>query len=277
MRCSFTITVLLLNWSFVFAQSSAKFEIEEIFISDSLDFKTTTDFTKLDTVFFQDDDYTVRTTCYGEFGGSVWFRNKKSGIEYSCNATCPVSINKIDKKYLITTSLCHFQCGSQIFEITSPDSMNIFQKPETKAVINKLGWHKRRWYKGGFRKLYYANSISDMESKSKKGTTLIFDTLGVKILLSFPYEQNIYHIVSDGKYIYLSSLENRNLNTIDTIFTGLQNFYKYENENGTKIRISYSTNSFETKDNHYVVLFENSGLLGYLDIYKNKITINRYK
>lgn len=277
MRYCFIVIVLLINWSLAFGQSSSNFEIEEIFISDSLNFKTPTDFTKLDTVFFQDDDYTVRRTCYGEFGGSIWFRNKKSGKEYSCNATCPVSINKVDQKYLITTSLCHFQCGSTIFEITSPDSMDIFQEPELNPVINKLGWHKRRWHKGGFRKLYYANSISDLESKSKKGTNLILDTLGVHILLSFPYEHDIYHIVSDGSILYLCSLENKRLKTIDSIFDGLQNFYKYENENETKIRLSYSTISFETKDNHYVVLFKNSGLLGYLDIYKNKITITRYK
>jgi hypothetical protein len=277
MRYIFTIILILIISSFVIGQSTVKFEIEEINISDSSEFKNSTDFDRLDTAFFQDENYYVRRTCSGEWGGSIWFKNKKTGIEYSCAATCPVGVNKVENKYVVTTSLCHFQCYSSVFEIENPDSMNIFQTPEQERVISRWGWQKRRWQKWGFRKLYYAYHAGDHESKSRKGTNNIVDTIGVNILLSFPYKEQLYHIVSDGNKLYLSSLVNRKLSTIDTIYDGLQNFYKYENENGTKIRISYSTKSFKTKDNHYVVLFVNSGLLGYLDIYNNKITISRYK
>ena len=30
-------------------------------------------------VFFEDSSYIVRRTCMGEWGGSVWFKNKKTG------------------------------------------------------------------------------------------------------------------------------------------------------------------------------------------------------
>lgn len=259
--------------SFVIGQSTVQFEIEERFISDSSDFKSATDFDKLDTAFFQDENYYVRRTCYGEFGGSIWFRNKKTGIEYSCAATCPVIVNKIDNKYIVTTSLSHFQGFSSVFEIENPDSMDVLQKPEMERVVSKRGWGKRRWYKWRFRKLYYGYHAGGLESKSIKGTNLLVDTIGATILLSFPYMEHIYYLVSDSKTLYISQLENDILTTIDTIYVGLDNFCK----EGGGIRYGYSTRGFETKDNHYVVLFENSGLVGFLDIHENKIKLTRYQ
>tara|TARA_B100001057_G_C22711265_1_gene895887 strand:- start:356 stop:1177 length:822 start_codon:yes stop_codon:yes gene_type:complete len=273
MRYIFTIILILILSQFVIGQSTVQFEIEEIFINDSSDFKSSTDFERLDSAFFQDEDYYVRRTCHGEFGGSIWFRNKKTGIEYSCAATCPVIVNKIKNKYIVTTSLSHFQGFSSVFEIENPDSMDVFQKPELERVISKWGWKKRRFTKWGFRKVFYANSAGDLESKSRKGSNSLLDTAGVTILLSFPYKEHLYHIVSDSKTLYLSKLENNMLTTIDTIYVGLDNFHKVDNE----IRYIYSTKGFETKDNHHIVLFENSGLVGFLDIHDNKIKLTRYQ
>lgn len=273
MRYIFTIILFFIFRSIVIGQSPVHFEIEEIFINDSSDFKSVADFEKLDTAFFQDENYYVRRTCSGEFGGSIWFRNKKTGIEYSCAATCPVIINKIENKYIVTTSLSHFHGFSSVFVIKDPDSMDIFEKPEQRRAVNKWGWKVRQWYKWAFRKVYYAYHAGDLESKSIKGRTTLVDTIGVTILLSFPYKEQLYHIVSDSKALYLSQLENNALTTIDTIYVGLDNFHKVDNG----IRYIYSTNGFKTKDNHYVVLFENSGLVGFLEIHDNKIKLTRYQ
>jgi hypothetical protein len=273
MRYIFTIILIFIFRSFVIGQSPVDFEIEVIFISDSSDFKCATDFEKLDTAFFQDENYYVRRTCSGEFGGSIWFRNKKTGIEYSCAAKCPVIVNKIENKYIVTTSISHFQGFASVFEIKNPDSMDIFQKPEPERAVYKWGWKKRKWYQWKFRKVYYAYHAGDLESKSRKGRTSLVDTIGVTILLSIPYKEQLYHIVSDSKTLYLCQLENNILTTIDTIYVGLDNFHKVNNG----VRYLCGTNVFETKDNHYVVLFENSGLVGFLDIHDNKIKLTRYQ
>lgn len=259
MRYILTIILIFTFRLFTYGQSKVTFDIQENLIMDStkrLEFK---DFNKRDTAFFQDENYYVRRTCSGEWGGSIWFKNKSTGIEYSCSATCPVIINKIGDKYVLTNSLAHM-CGSaEVVEIENPDSMDIFKKPEPRDK-------KKR---GKVRSYYYG----DFESKSKKGTNLIVDTICTMIYMSFPFDGQLYHVVSDSKTLYLSQISENKLVTVDTIYSGLDNFYK----RGEGILYTYSTEGFKTKDNHYIVMFENSGLVGFLDIFENKIRLTRYQ
>ena len=219
--------------------------------------KTSADFIKNDTAFFQDDNYYVKRTCSGEWGGSVWFKDKNTGIEYSCSGTCPVIINKVNDGYILTNSLAHLSGFSEIVKIANPASMKIFQLPKPR---------KKK------RKVVYRN-IGDNESKSRVGTELLVDTVGAIILITFPYKEKLYHIIQSSEKLYLSQLVNEKLVTIDTIYNNLSSFYKTRDG----VIYSYSTNSFKTKDNHHIILFENSGLLGFLDIYENKIKLTRYK
>jgi hypothetical protein len=273
MRYILTIKLNFIFSLFLIGQNNVSFEIEALFIKDPSDFKRITDFEKLDSAFFQDENYYVRRTCSGEFGGSIWFRNKKTEIEYSCSATCPVTVNKIDNNYIVTTSLSHFRGFSSVFLIENPDSMDIFQEPENKRVVNKCGLKKWRISTTGFRKVYYGFTGGDLESKSIKGRRSLVDTIGVNILFSFPYNDQLYHIVSDFNTLYLSKLERNVLLTVDTIFKGLHNLTKVIDGS----RHHYNTSGFVTKDNSYVVLFENSGLVGYIEIKDNKIKFTRYQ
>lgn len=273
MRFIFSIILVLFVRLLSFGQSTVDFNIEIILIDDSSDIMSAIDFGQIDSVFFQDEQYFVRRTCVGEFGGSIWFKNKKSGIEYSCSATCPVSVNKFDKKYLVTTTLTHFQRYSSLLEIENPDSMEIFQEPDLERAVGKLGLKKRRLIKWRFRKMYYSHSAGELESKSRKGTRSILDTLGINILLSFPYQNNLYHIIRDSNTLYLSRLEGSVITTVDTIFSGLDKFNIVEDG----IKNMYNTDVFKTGENSYKILFENSGLLGYLDINENKIRLTLNK
>lgn len=242
---------------FSFGQSCASFEIKDILITDSSQIKSPNDFIKSDSAFFQDENYYVRKTCSGEWGGSIWFKNKKTGIEYSCSATCPVVINKIGDKYILTNTLAHMCGSSEVVEIEHPDSMDVFKMPPPRAKKRKMEYRY----------------VGDNESKSTKGTNQLVDTICAMIHISFPFNGQLYHIVSDSKKLYLSQIKDNKLVTIDTVFCGLENFYK----KGDGILYTYSTEEFKTRDNHYVVLYENSGLVGFLDIYENEIKLIRYK
>ena len=182
-----------------FGQSTTTFDIEVVLIEDTSQTKKIKDFIRHDTIFYQDEKYSVRKTCRGEWGGTVWFKSKISGIEYSCEATCPVIINKIDEKYIVTNYSAHGCGGSDIIEIEFPDSMDIFKQPEPRI-------EKRR------RKIInYGNYSHEFESKSRKGTKLVIDTNCVMILLSFPFQEQLYHIVRDSKILYLSQIKNNKL------------------------------------------------------------------
>lgn len=93
--------------SITFGQTDKLFNVNEIFVKDSSQYKTERDFIKQDSAFFEDENYLVRKSCSGEWGGTIWFKNKVTGIEYSCEATCPVAVNKVNGKYIVTTTLAH--------------------------------------------------------------------------------------------------------------------------------------------------------------------------
>jgi hypothetical protein len=244
----FTANILILMISLsACGQNSQLFEIKETIINDSARIKKISDFEKIDSFFFQDDLYTVRKTCSGEWGGSVWFKNKKSGVEYSCNATCPVVINKFNGKYIVTCTLAHLSGSSEIIEIANPDSMDIFKLPEPRA--NK-------------RKMIY-RYVGDNESRSTKGIKQLTDSIGVLTIASFPYNGQLYHIVTDFRKTFLAQIENKKFVTIDTISN--ESLWTYDPE------------VIRTKDNHNIIFFTNEKVSGYIDLLDNKLNVIRYK
>jgi hypothetical protein len=130
MKKSIIIILTFTICSVSFGQTRKLFEVNEVLIKDSTQFKTERDFIKRDTAFFEDETYLVRKTCSGEWGGTIWFKNKISGIEYSCEATCPVIVNKLNGKYYVTSTLAHMFGFSEVIEISRPDSMAVFKLPE---------------------------------------------------------------------------------------------------------------------------------------------------
>lgn len=59
----------------------------------------------------------VSKSCRGEFGGTIKFKSKKTGIEYCCASTCPVVVNKVSGKYIVTNTLAHMRGFSELIEI----------------------------------------------------------------------------------------------------------------------------------------------------------------
>jgi hypothetical protein len=200
-----------------------------------------------DSFFFEDSSYVVRKTCIGEWGGSVWFKNKKTGIEYSCYATCPLVINKMDGKYYVTATLAHKMMSSKIIEINDPDSMEVFKMPKPR--------HKK-----GKRKFYY---IGDSESNSRVGTNFLIDSFGVLTLISFVYENQLFHIVSDYYNTYLCKIENNQFVTLAKIADKRLPIYRSE--------------ILKTETGELIVKFNRNGINGFLEIKGNTITIKRYK
>lgn len=247
MKKLFFIVLTFAICSISFGQTGKLFDVNEVFIKDSSQFKTESDFRKQDSAFFEDENYLVRKTCSGEWGGTIWFKNKITGIEYSCEATCPVIVNKVNGKYIVTSTLAHMIGFSQVIEITNPDSMAVFKLPEPRQKKRKV-------------KLYY---IGDDESNSKKGTNLLVDSVGVLTIATFPFNDQLFHIVTDFQKTFITKIEHNKFVTLDTI-------------SNTSIW-TYDPEVIRTVDGHYIVFFSNEEAKGYLDICGNKINLIRYK
>ncbi|SFG87014.1 hypothetical protein [Pontibacter chinhatensis] len=196
---------------------------------------------------FEDDNYAVRKTCSGEWGGSIWFKNKKTGIEYASEATCPVVVNKLDGKYIVTNTLAHLSGFTQVLEISNPDSLEIFELPKPRQKKGKT----------------IVRYVGDNQSKSKKGTIQLIDSVGVLTLASFPYQGDLFHIITDFKRTFVSKIENKRFVTIDTV----------SNEGIW----TYNPEVIKTKNDQYIVFFNNKEVKGYLEIDDNLITLYRFK
>lgn len=188
---------------------------------------------------YEDGNYIVRATCSGEWGGSIWFKNKGTGIEYSASATCPVSVNKINDKYYVTNSLAHLSGSCEILEISQPDSMEIFQLPPPRKQKGK--------------KVY--RFVGDDESKSRQGTRKVIDSHSTLALGSFVLNGDLFHIITDDHETFVARIVNQKFEKVKFI-TSEQIF-------------TYDDKIVTTEDGH--IFLPISG--GYLEVFENRIAI----
>lgn len=247
MKLLYLVIILSVSYFNVSAQSEELFKVQQTTINDNSQKVSRTDFKRINSNFFEDENYVVQKTCSGEWGGSVIFKNKKTGIAYSCNATCPVVVNKIDGKYIVTNTLAHLMGFSNVLQIDNPDSMQVFKQFEPKQ--KKRGVIVRH--------------AGDDESRSGKGSKSLLDTVGIMILAGFPYKGELYHITTDFKKTYISAIENKKLINIGLVC----------NESIW----TYSPEVIHTIEDHYIIFFSNETVKGYLDIFDDQIKLTRFK
>jgi len=70
---------------------------------------------------FDDEKTEVTSECHGEFGSTIYFKNKHTGTIYSDHAGCPVIVNKAGDKYFVNVSRMPY---NDIVEIQDPVATN---------------------------------------------------------------------------------------------------------------------------------------------------------
>lgn len=238
MRTPIQLLVTLLFSTTSFAQhADSLFQVSKGPLTDTLMAKIETS-KKTQTNLYEDESYLVRGTCSGEWGGSIRFKNKTTGVEYSASATCPISVNKIDGKYYITNSLSHMTGSCEVLEISRPDSMEVFQMPPPRKMKGKEPY----WY------------VGDGESKSTRGTRKIIGRHRMLALGSFVWNDNLFHIINNRRQTFIAIIENEDFKKVKVI-TG-DDVFTYDSE-------------IIKMEEH--ILLRIAG--GYLDVFKNKVVI----
>lgn len=220
-----------------FGQTIGLFQVTDTILTTSE--RTRIEAMRKKSIFYEDEQYLVTRSCSGEWGGTVKFKNKKTGIEYSCEATCPVSVNKLGNSYFVTNSLARLSGFAQVLEIASPDSMKVFQTPPPRA-------------KKGRREFRY---VGDDQSKSTQGSKVLLDSSGILMLGSFPFEGELFHVVTDFKKTYVAKIENHKLLFVE--FITAEQTWSYESE------------IVKTDDEHLIIAMKG----GYLDIFDNQVRV----
>ncbi|PCJ30865.1 MAG: hypothetical protein COA99_17700 [Moraxellaceae bacterium] len=157
---------------------------------------------------YEDEDYIVRSCCSGEFGGAVFFTNKKTKKVYSCEATCLASIEKVKDVYYLASCLPHGDGRSSI--ITIDDPSKLFEIKEENQ-LNDCSWYD-----------IYSEDWDDLSINHPKGFDNgykdIIDTIDLLILGMLTYENHPYFIYSNFDESYIGYLDDNQLKTIDTIY-----------------------------------------------------------
>ncbi|AZB31019.1 hypothetical protein EB354_18110 [Chryseobacterium balustinum] len=191
---------------------------------------------------FQDEKYEVWNSCSGEWGGTIYFKNKHNGEIRYAQSTCTVSVNKIGDKYYISNVSTHLYARSSILEIINPEKMELTLKlplfhPEIET--------------------------REYETKSNLETKTIVDSVGVSILTSFVYKNNLYSVLKNYKndIITISKVENNKFKTVQTL---------------DGLILNDSPQILKESETHQKLYFQNS-TPGILYIKNNKIKFTFYK
>ncbi|WP_300687114.1 hypothetical protein [Chryseobacterium sp.] len=149
-------------------------------------------------LLYKDKIYDVWYSCSGEWGGTVYFKNKKSGKIHYTTATCPVSVNKIDGTYYVSASMSHGFGNSYVLEIKNPEIMEETTKihPYNPGIITR-----------------------EYEAHTSKGVRKLADSSGVLIMSSFVYNKKLYSILANnGKTkTTISELNKNKFHTVQKI------------------------------------------------------------
>jgi hypothetical protein len=91
---------------------------------------------------YEDDDFEVYSSCQGEWGGLLYFVDKKNENKiYYVECTCLKMIDYKDNAYLITETLAHMSGSSVVTKLKDPRTLHSMTRD---ALLKK---QERRYYK----------------------------------------------------------------------------------------------------------------------------------
>jgi hypothetical protein len=162
-------------------------------------------------VLFEDSTYLVYGCCAGEFGGSVFFLNKLTDKTYSYFATCPNQVVRFGKDYVVCNNLAH---------LTDHMSFLLVKDPTTLYEItdNKLKNHCN-WY-------VTIDSLKEYWQISKVGAVRFSELYEAMSLITFPFLDSLYSIISVPKATLLVVHRGDTTITKDTIFNKKISFHE---------------------------------------------------
>ncbi len=201
---------------------------------------------KADDRVFEDDNFYVTFLDFGEFGGTLWFKNKQTSIEYEIASGTPV-INKLHGKYYVSTT-------KKVFEIENPEMLNKAASDSTYEIIEKKKW--------------------SMGSKSTKGAKVIYiDSSYYRdpefyIATSFLMNNDLYFLTVDSNVVYLAEIKNGKAINNETI---LRNSRVYKMHN------SYRQNPNQLPNQLLQFSSTDSRLSGFIEIDKKNIKVHYIK
>lgn len=183
-------------------------------------------FGKVDSPLFEDENYYVTSSCSGEWGGTIFFKDKRSGTIYEGSSTCPVKVTEYNGKYYVSNFLGHMRGHSTLYETEDPRNMSIYTGDRPKA--DKL--------------------IGQRECKSTEGMKKWLDIIGssrtMELLSSFVRNDRLLHLYSDGDDVYICQLTDGDSVIRNVKNSRIQNVYRFKTPMSNNPWIKFSRTNY---------------------------------
>lgn len=154
--------------------------------------------------FYEDERFKVQKTCSGEWGGTIFFIDKKTNKKYGSEATCPIVINKLKERYYVTATLAHGGGSASVLLIQDPRLLDeVKPKKESRKKIKYVGEDELTTangarelqnsyntlnltsftYKGEFYNIYNTRDLSRTPVFSRRNFTILSKLLNDKFII----------------------------------------------------------------------------------------------
>ena len=213
--------------------------------------------------YYSDSTYYVYACSAGEWGGSVFFWDRKKGKTYSYPATGVQQVLKFKDSYIVSSYLAHLSGLSDYLSIKDPTKLYELNDEKQKTFCN--------WY-------MQVDSIKDtklFDTMTPPGVKYYADNFTTRTITTFPYQDTLYSIYCTDSATILAKHVNFKLIQVDTllkreIYFSSAATHLTQNRSVTSYRGNWGV--LESKDK--VTYYQNTGLL-FID--NNKITFIEFK
>ena len=208
---------------------------------------------EVDDLIFEDDRFYVFSLDFGQWGGTTWFRDKKTGLEYIVDAIAPL-INKIDTVYYLTNSF-------SVLRIENPLLLNKAAVENTYENIVARGRMINFWLDGsaGF-EVVYEKAVADYFEFSPQS----------HIVSSFVWQNELFHIYQTDTATYIAKIENSSMKPIQKIAEDLRFFLRFESYRRRNLDGKNELLMFRTNDEQVFGLMNIVGSNIHLRYFVNK-------
>ncbi|MEO1484405.1 MAG: hypothetical protein AAFU57_01580 [Bacteroidota bacterium] len=146
-------------------------------------------------ILFADKDFIIYRKCAGEFGGTIYFYDRKSTQTYYTDSTCSITVAKFNGKYHVYSNLGHMMGRSKMKIIDNPKKLSKADKSQLKSNLYNLGY----------------------QDKSRNAVTS-FDLMGIQLFSSFSIDNRPMLITHLQDRTFLSEIKGRKIEIINPLF-----------------------------------------------------------
>ncbi len=143
---------------------------------------------------YEDSLYFVYGCCAGEWGGSIFFLNKKTKKTYSYFATCASQVLKFKDNYVVCNNLAHLVRSMSFLFVPQPTKLYELTDEKLKNHCN--------WYTT-------IDSLKNYFEKSKFGDVRFYrGAYGSMSLITFPVKDSLYSLICNDSSTFIAVHKN---------------------------------------------------------------------